>query len=164
MKFLKHSFAALLLFGASQFAAAQTLSTADYIEIEQLYAKYNHAIDSGNANGWADTFTPDGVFRNTTTGRDALVKFVENFAKSSRGGFRHWNSNLTVVGTPEGADGSVYLMLWNVGVKPQAIVTTGTYIDKLVKTPAGWRFKSRDIKGDAPPPAATPAAAPAPAN
>jgi hypothetical protein len=165
MKFLKHSFVALLMLGASQFAAAQTLSTADYVEIEQLYAKYNHAIDGGDGKAWADTFTADGVFRKTTVGRDALVGFVENFSKSSRGGFRHWNSNLTIVGTPEGADGSVYLMLWNVGVKPQAIVTTGTYIDKLVKTPAGWRFKSRDIKGDAPPPAAAaPASAPVPAK
>lgn len=158
MKFLKTVLAALLLTGA-QIVSAQTLSTADYIEIEQLYAKYNHAIDNGDGKAWADTFTADGVFRKTTVGHDALVAFVENFSKSSRGGFRHWNSNLTIVGTPEGADGSVYLMLWNVGVKPQAIVTTGTYIDKLVKTPAGWRFKNRDIKGDAPPPAAAPAPA-----
>ena len=139
--------------------AAEKLSTDDMLEIEQLYAKYNHAIDSGNGAAWADTFTADGVFRKTTVGREALVKFVENFSKSSGGAWRHWNNNLTVVGTADGADGSVYLMLWNVGAKPQAIVTTGTYIDKLVKTPTGWRFKTRDIKGDAPPPAA-----PAPAK
>ena len=144
-------------------SAAEKLTADDHAEIAQLYAKYNHAIDSGNGAAWADTFTPDGTFRKTTVGRDALIKFVENFSNSSKGAFRHWNSNLTVVGTPEGADGSVYLMLWNVGARPQSIVTTGTYIDKLVKTPAGWRFKSRDIKGDAPPPAAA-ASAPAPKN
>ena len=138
--------------------AAEKLSTDDVLEIQQLYAKYNHAIDSGNGAAWADTFTADGVFRKTTVGRDALVKFVEGFSKSSGGAWRHWNNNFTVVGTPEGADGSVYLTLWNVGAKPQAIVTTGIYLDKLVKTPAGWRFKSRDIKADAPPPAAAPAA------
>ena len=143
----------LSLIATSGFAADK-LTTQDYIEIEQLYAKYNHALDSGDAAAWADTYTADGVFRKTTVGRDALLKFVENFSKSSGGAFRHWNSNRTVVGTADGADGSVYLMLWNVGVKPQAIVTTGIYIDKLVKTPAGWRFKSRDIKGDTPPPAA----------
>lgn len=148
--------AALALF-AAPILAAEKLTTDDYAEITQLYGKYNHAIDSGNGEAWADTFTPDGVFRKTTVGREALVKFVENFSKSSNGGFRHWNSNMTVVGTAEGADGSVYLMLWNVGVRPQVIVTTGTYIDKLVKTPAGWRFKSRDIKGDTALPAAAPA-------
>jgi len=138
--------------------AAENLTADDHAEIAQLYARYNHAIDSGNGTAWADTFTPDGVFRKTTVGRDALIKFVENFSNSSKGGFRHWNSNLTVVGTPEGADGSVYLIIWNVGVRPQTIVTTGIYVDKLVKTADGWRFKSRDIKGDAPPPVAPPVA------
>jgi len=155
----------VLSFFAEPSFAADKLTTQDYIEIEQLYAKYNHALDSGDAVAWADTYTADGVFRKTTVGRDALMKFVENFSKSSGGAFRHWVSNLTLVGTTEGADGSVYLTLWNMGVKPQAIVTTGIYIDKLVKTPAGWRFKTRDIKGDTPPPAAAGAQpAPAPAK
>ncbi len=148
--------AAMLALFAAPILAAEKLSADDYAEISQLYAKYNHAIDSGNGAAWADTFTPDGVFRKTTVGREALVKFVEGFAKSSGGTFRHWNSNMTVMGTSDGADGSVYLMLWNVGVKPQVVITTGTYIDKLVKTPAGWRFKARDIKGDTPPAAAAP--------
>jgi hypothetical protein len=65
---------------------------------------------------------------------------------------------MTIVGTADGADGSVYLMLWNVGAKPQAIVATGIYIDKLVRTPTGWRFKNRDIKSDAQPAAPQPAA------
>lgn len=162
-KIMLAALAGMFAFAAVSASAAEKLTADDHAEIAQLYAKYNHAIDSGNGAAWADTFTPDGVFRKTTVGRDALIKFVENFAKSSNGAFRHWNSNLTVVGTPEGADGSVYLILWNVGVRPQTIVTTGIYIDKLVKTPAGWRFKSRDIKGDAPPPAAA-APAPAPKN
>jgi hypothetical protein len=152
--------AALALF-AAPIMAAEKLTADDYNEITQLYAKYNHAIDSGNGEAWANTFTADGVFRKTTVGHEALVKFVENFSKSSNGGFRHWNANMTVVGTPAGADGSVYLTLWNVGVRPQVIVTTGIYIDKLVKTPAGWRFKERDIKGDTALPAPAPAPAPA---
>ena len=145
--------AALALASTPILAGAANLTPQDYAEIQQLYAKYNHAIDSGNGAAWADTFTPDGVFRKTTVGHDALVKFVENFSKSSGGMFRHWNANLVVNGTAEGADGSVYLILWNMGAKPQAMVATGLYIDKLVKTSGGWRFKSRDIKADAPPPA-----------
>jgi len=43
-----------------------------------------------------------------------------------------------------------------------AIATTGMYADTLVKTKMGWRFKTRVVKGDAPPVAATPIPAPAP--
>lgn len=56
-------------------ANAEPMTAQDYFEIQQLYAKYNHAIDSGNADGYADTFTPDGVF-NGNAGRDALKKFI----------------------------------------------------------------------------------------
>jgi len=38
------------------------LSTQDYIDIQQLYARYYTAIDSGKAEAWADTFVADGVF------------------------------------------------------------------------------------------------------
>ncbi len=48
-------------------AAAGGLSAQDYFEIQQLYARYNNAIDSGDAEGWAATFTSDGVF-NTFVG------------------------------------------------------------------------------------------------
>ncbi len=43
---------------------APTLTTRDYIDIEQLYIAYTHAIDFGAADGrdYAAVFTPDGVF------------------------------------------------------------------------------------------------------
>ena len=52
--------------------SAAKLSTQDYNDIQQLYARYNLAIDTGNGEGWAATFTPDGVFNNTNKGHDAL--------------------------------------------------------------------------------------------
>jgi len=56
--------------------AAGALSAQDNFEIQQLYAKYNIAIDSGDAEGYAATFTPDGVF-NQFSGHDALVGFAK---------------------------------------------------------------------------------------
>jgi hypothetical protein len=145
----------IALFVASGPARAGTLTTQDYVEIEQLYAQYNQAIDSGDAEGWAATFTPDGTF-NRFAGHDALVGFVHQWLEKMDGGHRrHWNTNLRIVGTSEGASGSVYLMLLDVTTRPPSIVGTGAYTDTLVKTAAGWRFKSRTYKGDAP-------AAPAP--
>lgn len=161
MKSLKNLIALCALTLSALTLQAAELTAQDYNEIEQLYAKYNHAIDSGNGAGWAETFTVDGVFNRTTTGRDALATFVKNFNDRSGGAWRHWNSNLVLTGTAEGADGGVYLALWNVGVRPHAIVSTGIYEDKLVKTKDGWRFKSRTVKPD---PAPKPAAAPAPAS
>lgn len=147
--------------GFSSLAGAAKLTPVDYMEIEQLYAKYNHAIDGGDADAWAATFTADGVFAGRFTGTEQLKGFIKTWLEKMDGANRrHWNSNLKIEGTAEGANGSVYLILYNVGVKPVAIATTGMYTDTLVKTKAGWRFKTRAVKGDAPP--AAPAAAPAP--
>jgi len=131
-----------------------SLTADDYIEIQQLYAHYNIAIDSGDAEGYAGTFVPDGVF-NTFAGHDALAGFVHRWRENMKGGnMRHWNTNLAITGTPEGADGSVYLLLVDVSVKPPVIATAARYEDQLVKTPQGWRFKKRVTKGESAPPAA----------
>ena len=151
--------AALLIGGAASSYAQQrksSLTADDYFEIQQLYAQYNHSIDSGDAEGYAATFTPDGVF-NTFSGHDALVGFIHRWRETMNGGnMRHWNSNLLIKGTPEGASGSVYLLLVNISLRPPVIATAAQYTDELVKTPEGWRFKKRVTKAQTPPPAAAP--------
>jgi len=130
------------------------LTTQDYIDIQQLYARYNHAIDGGDAEAYAALFTPDGSFNNNN-GHDALVAFIKT---RNGANLRHWNTNLTITGTPEGASGSVYLMFLNVGVRPPVVTGAGKYEDALVKTAQGWRFKKRVNRPEGPP-ATTPAAA-----
>ena len=152
-----------LSLSAAPVFAADKLTMQDYVEIQQLYAKYNLAIDSGEAEVWADTFTADGVFNKRFTGREALIGFIKLWRERMNGANRrHWNSNLQITGTPEGATGSVYLILWDVGVKPATPASTGMYADVLVKTKDGWRFKSRVVNGDVPAPATPPAAPAAP--
>lgn len=151
---------ALALFALPSLSADK-LTTQDYMEIEQLYATYNHAIDTGDADAWAATFTDDGVFNARFTGTEQLKGFIKLWREKLDGANRrHWNSNLKVEATAEGAKGAVYLILYNVGVKPVAIATTGMYADTLVKTKLGWRFKTRVVNADAPPAAAVPAPAP----
>ena len=41
------------------------MDAIEYEHIRQLLGRYNLAIDLGDADGWAATFTPDGVFRCT---------------------------------------------------------------------------------------------------
>jgi len=138
--------AMLALPGVSQ---ADGLSTQDYIEIEQLYAAYNIAIDTNEPEAWANTFTADGVFMNYT-GHDALAGFVKAWHERMGGGTRrHWNSNLRITGDAAKAQGMVYLMLIDTAGK--TIFSTGMYKDDLVKTPQGWRFAKRNIVRDAAP-------------
>jgi SnoaL-like domain len=146
--------AAVTILGFTQVAWADGLSTQDYIDIEQLYSTYNHAIDSGDGEAWAATFTPDGTF-NKFTGHDQLVGFIQQWKEKMNGGNRrHWNTNLRILPSKDGASASVFLMLVDVGTKPPSIVATGMYNDTLVKTASGWRFKTRQTKMDAPPAAA----------
>lgn len=162
-----YKIAALAAIGAAMILGSLTLVRAqshgkltadDYVEIQQLYARYNNAIDSGDAEGYAATFTPDGVF-NTFNGHDALVGFIHNWHDKMGGATRrHWNSNLTITPTAEGAAGSVYLLLVDVGVRPPSVFAAAKYEDQLVKTSDGWRFKKRVTHNEGPAPAA--AAAP----
>ena len=67
---------------------AQTLTALDYIEIQQLNARYGFAIDNCTNNGYdyADLYTPDGTF---TSGRDGSVyKGREQLAEAAGGAGR----------------------------------------------------------------------------
>jgi uncharacterized protein (TIGR02246 family) len=76
--------------------ATSALATEDMLAIQQLYARYNHAIDSGEAAGWAACFTADGTFTSGASGSYAgteqLAAFAQGFA--SRMKARHWTNNL----------------------------------------------------------------------
>lgn len=144
--------AALLCVSAAPSAsrAAGKLTTDDLVEIQQLYARYNWTIDAGDSEGWASTFTLDGVF-NMNVGHDAIVKFGNTFHAGLGGHARHWNTNMMILPSAEGASGQVYLILVDFASKPPSIVASATYTDELVKTAQGWRFKKRQTKGDVAP-------------
>ena len=133
---------------AQQKVTGGTLTAADYIEIQQLVARYGYAVDThaDNGYGYADLFTADGVF-GETKGREALAELARNTQKE-RGGpafTRHYLTNVIIYPTPEGARGNQYLMAVDVseGGRPSTIVHGGRYDDVYVKTAVGWRFKSR---------------------
>ena len=132
---------------------AKKFTADDYMEIQQLYVHYNMAIDLGDADGYSATFVKDGSFNNFN-GHDALVQFIRD--RKNAANFRHWNSNLEITPTADGANGSVYLLLVDVSQKPPVMGSPSQYQDQLVKTPDGWRFKKRVTKSQVPP-AAVPA-------
>ena len=150
-------------------AAAQTqqksgkaLTALDYIEIQQLVAKYSYAIDGCTNNGYdyADLFTPDGTFYWSVGGRQSVGR--EELAEAAGGGKNgckkmtlatrekplqtHVAQNLVIEPSLEGAIGKSYLVYPGVeGTHGDPTHTghVGGYQDVYVKTAKGWRFKTR---------------------
>ena len=139
------------------------LSTQDYIDIQQLAARYAFLIDTctNGGNDFADLFTPDGEFSvsqewgkagaKPTKGRAALVSAAGGDgnggcrdAKTLMGyGISHISVNHVITPSADGAVGKSYLLAIGVGGEPTTIEKQGGYEDVYVKTAAGWRFKSR---------------------
>jgi hypothetical protein len=134
--------------GQQRLTGTGTLTAADYVEIQQLVARYAYAVDTHAENGYAyaDLFSAAGTF-GTTKGREALANLARTTQKD-RGGpsyTRHYLTNVIIHPTPEGAKGSQYLVAIDVaeGGKPSSVVHGGRYEDRYVKTSQGWRFESR---------------------
>jgi actinorhodin biosynthesis protein ActVIA len=139
---------------AQQKSARGMLTPQDYVEIQQLYATYSHALDKAEGDRFAATFTADGEFtRGRPVGRASEVrtplKGTEALTRmGSVGGGRHFTANLTVTPTPDGARGSCYLLLFDARNVPATLTETAIYDDTLVRTPQGWRFKKRVVWRD----------------
>jgi hypothetical protein len=147
---------------ASAAAVAQPptpLTALDYFEIQQLVAKYAHAIDTCSNNGYdyADLFTTDGAFVPSFEGKQLpAIQGRERLAEISGGGsrgcknvpwidqgVRHIYTNHVITPTADGATGVVDMLMIGLGGDPNKIEYDGHYVDSYVRTPQGWRFKQR---------------------
>ena len=137
----------------------QPLTALDYFEIQQLVAKYARAIDTCSNNGYdyADLYTADGVFMpnfsgTTVKGIQGREKLAEVSGGGSKGcknvgwikqGVKHMYVNHIITASPEGATGTVDMLMIGLNGDPYKIRHEGYYEDTYVRTPQGWRFKSR---------------------
>jgi hypothetical protein len=152
--------AAVLALPAAAFAQKpMELTALDYIQIQQLVAKYARYIDTCSNNGYdyADLYTPDGRFvpvvnGKTTTGIQGREKLAEVSGGGSKQcknvgwikqGVHHIYVNHIITPTPEGATGTVDMMMIGLGGDPNKIENDGYYEDIYEKTAQGWRFKQR---------------------
>ncbi len=147
------------------------LTAQDYIDIQQLAARYAYAIDKCTNSGYdyADLYTPDGVFSVADEngvpaaarfeGRDRLAEAdgggkngcIDPKTAADRYSISHMVANLVITPAPGGATGKSYLLVVGVGdpiAKPTAgqsvkAYSWGGYNDVYAKTAKGWRFKSR---------------------
>jgi 3-phenylpropionate/cinnamic acid dioxygenase small subunit len=146
---------------------ATTVSAQDHAEIQNLYARYNHCSDAGDAEGYAACFTADGAleieprgFR--VEGRANLTAYKAQEAAGRAGRYRrHWNGSLHLERI--GADtvrGRCYFQGFNgrPGELP-VFCDAGVYEDTIVRVDGAWLFARRRlaIDGSRPlPPPATP--------
>ena len=128
----------------------RTLSADDHAEIQQLYARYAMAVDLGDGDARAATFVPEGVFLSRLSDTPDDVETMRRRTNElGNRGTRHLQYNLVVTPTDEGAHGLVCLLYLQAGGEAAPIAATmGLYEDRLVRTPQGWRFKSRQVWGD----------------
>ncbi len=147
----------MLVAGAQLFAQKPTLTPDDYIAIQQLVSKYAYAIDECTNRGYdyADLYVPDGTFStsrngkvlNTFAGRDRLAEAARGGMPDCKdvpwAGIVHMLVNHVIEPAPGGATGKVYLIAIGLDGEPGKVEAQGRYEDVYVKTPQGWRFKSR---------------------
>jgi len=132
------------------------LTALDYLEIEQLVYRYGHALDTGadNGSGYADLYADDATFTGTNQGPSGRTyQGRERLAALARGGKRgpnfmsHWVTNVVIEPVPGGAIGKTYVGIFDIGNGGNGAKSRvdhgGLYNDVYVKTPQGWRFKSR---------------------
>lgn len=130
------------------------LKAEDQVEIRELYARYNRALDVGEPAEWVRTFTPDGVFHHPACsyiGPSELARFViERNTKLKQHPVsrqRHWNDAIVISGNGDRAAGACDLIVAGTSAatgKPE-IVACGRYVDELVHTSTGWRFAVRKL-------------------
>jgi hypothetical protein len=158
--------AALLSLVYMRSADSQTggkLTTQDYVEIEQLTAGYPYKIDKCTNSGYdyADQYTDDAVFGVSSEWGSAgkvWYRGREQLAEAAGGGksgckvrtpvpgrvpVHHIVTSQMITPTAAGASGRSTLLALGVHGDPTAIEWQGGYEDTYVKTPKGWKFKSR---------------------
>jgi hypothetical protein len=134
------------------------LTALDYLEIEQLVYRYGYALDTGadNGSGYADLYADDATFTGTNQGPSGRTyQGRERLAALARGGKRgpnfmsHWVTNVVIEPAPGGAIGKTYVGIFDIGNGGNGATSRvdhgGLYNDVYVKTPQGWRFKSRNF-------------------
>jgi hypothetical protein len=138
-------------------ANAPTLTTQDYIDIQQLIARYAVAIDECTNKGYdyAALYADDGWFSSSRDGSPGTkVQGREKLAELGRGGMKscdqvpwkgikHMYVNHVIVPSAEGATGRSDLIAIGFDGDPHKVENQGHHEDVYVKTPKGWLFQSR---------------------
>ena len=124
------------------------LSAGDRLEILALMARYAHAADGGDGEGFADAFTADALFegsQRTARGRAGLAEVIRSVPPEARS--RHWLNNAIIEGDGDEATARVYLLRVATAGTP-APIASGVYHDTLRRVNGEWKFTHRKVHPD----------------
>jgi uncharacterized protein (TIGR02246 family) len=128
------------------------LRIGDRVEIEDLIARYNKAIDTGDAEAWANTFTPDGEFHGVVgdfVGREALVSFVKAYSTEEQfaefAAAQHWVTNIVLTGDGDDAELFAHVMMVLPTPEGGRITFVAHYEDELRRVNGRWLFTKRHV-------------------
>jgi hypothetical protein len=137
--------------------SAPSLSGQDHAEIMRLYGMYNQGSDFRDADLFVSAFADDAVFRTgpnqEVVGRAALLaqRAERHQGQTGDNGRRHLNTSWVITPTTNGAKGRAYWLLLDVSSGQPTPAASGYYDDVFVKTPNGWKIKSRILHRDGAP-------------
>jgi hypothetical protein len=130
---------------------------ADYIAIQQLSNRYARVSDEFDGATYATLYTEDGEFvidrgEGAEPRRFVGPEQLAALCNGTKGTGFHVTSNPVVEIEGDRARQVSRLLMMKVpedGKGAQATMA-GTYTDELVRTPQGWKFKSRRVRVEPP--------------
>jgi len=125
------------------------LELEDVLAIQDLLHRYSHNADYNAPERMREVFTADASFEVPAMGlrfegvEDIIAFFTTSREANARA--RHVISNAVIEGAGDSATSCAYLQVLEVQETTVATVALGRYFDELVRTPAGWRLRSRRV-------------------
>ncbi len=131
---------------------SSTITIEDKINIQELIAKHNIALDNKNIDDWTNAWTDDGVWSTPfgeAKGKTELKNMINQVTSEFASGKRHLSTNIIIEDAPNNmASAKSYLIVTEAKKTPE-VVASGTYIDSLKKDAnSKWKFVQRRLEID----------------
>jgi len=136
-------------------SATTALTVTDRLQIQDLYARYSWALDTGNVDDFVACFTTDAaiieeVFEDPDRwdGASGIRALAEHYKSAPNfPGRQHHSSQLLVEGPVEDCRARSFVFVTECqGEPPFLLRFTGYYEDILVKQENEWLYKERTIR------------------
>jgi hypothetical protein len=126
---------------------------ADRDAIRELLARYCFLLDGYQLQEFAALFTADGewISRNGhAIGPQAIEELLRGLVPEPAPGRwrKHFTANIVIDLAGDGATVTSNFLVVRDSEAGPAIAVAGTYDDTVVRTAAGWKFKSRKLSHD----------------